>query len=74
MSDVWNNSIQSKDDINFKFNTALNASEANEKGVSTMVKLSNVVNMINSENVMSISNAITGNVGKAEELYIDDYY
>lgn len=74
MSDIWNNSIQSKDDITFKFNTALTASEANEKGVSTMVKLSNVVDMINSNNVMNIRNSITGNVGKAEELYIDDYY
>ena len=74
MSNELNNSIQTKDDITFKFNTALTTSEALEKGISTSIKLSNVINISKSCAQPTIYNNVTGNQGKAEELYIDDYY
>lgn len=74
MSNVKNKSIHKKEDITFKFNTALTTSEAMEKGVTTSVKLSNVVNLPDKQPVMSIYNKASGNSGKAEEMYINDYY
>ena len=43
MTDVINNSIKTKDDITFKFNTALSTTECLAKGIGTSVKLSNVM-------------------------------
>lgn len=47
MSNVKTDSIKEKDDITFKINTALSTSESMEKGLSTSVKLSNVVDIPN---------------------------
>ena len=74
ISNVKNTSIHKKDDITFKFNTALTTSEAMAKGITTSVKLSNVVNLPDKQPVMSIYNKASGNSGKAEEMYINDYY
>ena len=74
MSDVMNNSIQSKDDITFKFNTALTTTECLSKGISTTAKLSNVINMDSNSSLGRIQNKYTDTSGYAEELYINDYY
>lgn len=74
MSDVMNNSIQSKDDITFKFNTALTTTECLGKGISTTAKLSNVINMDSNSSLGRIQNKYTDTRGYAEELYINDYY
>lgn len=74
MSDIINNSIHTKDDITFKFNTALTTSECLEKGISTNAKLSNVINMDANTSLGSIQNKYTNESGYAEELYINDYY
>ena len=74
MSDIVNNSIQTKDDITFRFNTALTTSECLEKGISTTAKLSNVINMDANTSLGKIQNKYTGESGYAEELYINDYY
>jgi len=54
MTDIINNSIKTKDDISFKFNTALSTSECLAKGISTSAKLSNVMYMP--------SNSVLGNL------------
>lgn len=78
MSDVTHQSIQAKDDITFKFNTALTTTEAIEKGVLTTSKLSNVVNMISNGSILNInsiySSSTSSTVKKPEEHYINDYY
>lgn len=78
MSDVTHQSIQAKDDITFKFNTALTTTEAIEKGVITTSKLSNVVNMISNGSILNInsvySSSTSSTVKKPEEHYINDYY
>ena len=74
MSDIINNSIHTKDDITFKFNTALTTSECLEKGISTNAKLSNVINMDSNTSLGRIQNQYTLEQGYAEELYINDYY
>jgi len=56
MSDIINNSIHTKDDITFKFNTALTTSECLEKGISTNAKLSNVINMDTNTSLGRIQN------------------
>ena len=73
VTDVINTSQQEKD-ITFKFNTALSTSEALEKGINTLPKLSNVEYLPNATTLGSITNNITGEYYKAEEMYIQDYY
>lgn len=73
-SDVMSNSTQEKDDITFKFNTALTTAECTEKGIKNGIKLSNVIDMNNGIGISTLLNHCTTNTGKAEELYISDYY
>lgn len=74
MSDETNDSIQSKDDITFKFNTALSSVEAKNKGIGTGTKLSSVIVNSTRVPVRTLYNTSTNNNAKAEENYIDDYY
>ena len=74
MTDIINNSIKTKDDISFKFNTALSTSECLAKGISTSAKLSNVMYMPSNSVLGNLYNNATQLQGKAEELYIKDYY
>lgn len=74
MTDIINNSIKTKDDISFKFNTALSTSECLAKGISTSAKLSNVMYMPSNSVLGNLYNNVTQLQGKAEELYIKDYY
>lgn len=67
------NEYQSKYNIyetDFKINTALTATEANAKGVTTVPKLSNPNNADGSP-IRNATNTITGDQGKPEELFID---
>ena len=74
MTDIINNSIKTKDDITFKFNTALTTSECLAKGISTSAKLSNVMYIPTNSVLGNLYNKATLLQGKAEELYIKDYY
>ncbi len=74
MTDVINNSIQTKDDITFKFNSALTTAECMEKGISTTTKLSNVMYMPTNSAMKNLYNKVTTLNCKAEEMYIKDYY
>lgn len=77
VSDVINTSIKTKDDITFKFNTALTTEEAIEKGISTNSKMSNVVNMKTNGvilNINSLFSSLEKQTAKPEEHYINDYY
>ena len=64
--------ISKKDDIEFDICTQLTAEEAKEKGVNTLPKKNNA--FVGDEAVRSLYNVNTANSGKAEELYLTDYY
>lgn len=74
MTDIINNSIKTKDDVTFKFNTALSTTECLEKGISTSTKLSNVMYLPDNSVQGKLYNRATNLEAKAEELYIKDYY
>lgn len=74
VTDVFNNSQEEKDDITFKFNTALTTEESLAKGVTTLANLSNVVYKPTNVAYKNITNTITNETCKAEEMYIKDYY
>lgn len=73
-SDENDNSIQAKDDITFKFNTALTTQEAIEKGVPTITKISNVINIPTNTPLFTIWESYTNEEAKPEELYINSMY
>lgn len=64
--------ISKLDDLQFDIATQLTAEEAKEKGVNTLPKQNNAY--IGDDALRSLYNKYTGNSGKAEELYITDYF
>lgn len=74
VSDEVNNYISKADDIKFKFITQLSTEECYEKGVTPSINQNAVVNINQNLPVRSIYNAITGETGKPEEHYVDQYF
>ena len=62
------------EEFTFKFNTALTSSESLRKGIPTTSKLSNVIDIYNNTLVLSLTNTVINESGKAEELFINDMY
>jgi hypothetical protein len=60
------------DDLSFEIATLLTVDEAKQKGVNTLPKIN--APYIGENALRSIYNTVTGNEGKAEELYLTDYY
>lgn len=81
LSDVANDYIKKKDDIEFKLNTALTSEEAHNYGLSNTVNLSSVIDAdsgyaVDTINEMGYSgnNMTVIENGKPEELYVNYYY
>ena len=74
MSDMVQKYIKRKDDIEFKFNCALTASEANAMGVNPILAKSTVVNMTTGDAILNIVNNATSETDKAEKHYVDAYW
>lgn len=74
MSDTQENFKNTKDDIEFKINSALTAAECKELGVTNTVKLSTPYNVDTHEAVLSIYDYTKGEQAKPEQLYVDSYY
>lgn len=74
MSDTDEAFINKKDDLAFKLTSALTAADARQLGVSTEVALSTPVVTRTGLGVQAIYDAVRGLEGKAEKLYVDDYY
>jgi hypothetical protein len=66
--------VKRKDDIEFKFNTALTASEAYSMGVKPELSRSNVINMTSGDAILSIVNNTTNETDKPEKFYVDSYW
>lgn len=74
MSDTKETFVNKKDDLEFKINSALTATECAQLGVSNTVKLSTPLNISTGEGVLEVYDR-NGNVkAKPEQIYVDSYY
>ena len=74
MSDTKETFVNKKDDLEFKINSALTATECAQLGVSNTVKLSTPVNISTGDGVLEVYDR-NGNVkAKPEQIYVDSYY
>jgi hypothetical protein len=64
--------ISKMDDLTFELATLLTVDEAKEKGTNTLPKTN--APYVGEEALRSLYNTVTHNTGKAEELYLTDYY
>lgn len=74
MSDTKETFLNKKDDLEFKINSALTATECAQLGVSNTVKLSTPLNISTGDGVLEVYDR-NGNVkAKPEQIYVDSYY
>ena len=74
MSDTKETFVNKKDDLEFKINSALTATECDQLGVSNTVKLSTPLNISTGDGVLEVYDR-NGNVkAKPEQIYVDSYY
>ena len=74
MSDTKETFVNKKDDLEFKINSALTATECAQLGVSNTVKLSTPLNISTGDGVLELYDR-NGNVkAKPEQIYVDSYY
>lgn len=74
MSDTKETFVNKKDDLEFKINSALTATECAQLGVSNTVKLSTPLNIATGDGVLEVYDR-NGNVkAKPEQIYVDSYY
>lgn len=74
MSDTKETFVNKKDDLEFKINSALTATECAQLGVSNTVKLSTPLNLSTGDGVLEVYDR-NGNVkAKPEQIYVDSYY
>lgn len=74
VSDEVNNYISKADDISFKYITQLSAEECYEKGVTPSVNQNAVINLSQNLPLRELYNAVTQEVAKPEEHYVDQYF
>lgn len=73
MSDTDEAYLNKKDDIEFKIQTGLTAAEAAKLSVKNDVKISNALDE-EGDVLMSLYDTLTGESGKAEQMYVDAYW
>lgn len=74
MSDTKETFVNKKDDLEFKINSALTATERAQLGVSNTVRLSTPLNISTGDGVLEVYDR-NGNVkAKPEQIYVDSYY
>ena len=74
VSDEERKYIKSKDDIDFKINTALSNEEAQELDIDNTVSTSYVTDLDTSLNLVGVSQYTDTSVNRPEKLYVDQYY
>lgn len=73
-SDEVKKFINSKDDIEFKINTALTSEESRNLGIKNTVNLSSVIDASTNKAITNITSTIEDITAKPEEIYCNDYY
>lgn len=74
MSDTKENFVNKKDDLEFKINSALTATECAQLGVSNTVKLSTPLNISTGDGVLEVYDRNSNVKAKPEQIYVDSYY
>ena len=74
VSDEERKYIKTKDDIEFKINTALSNEEAQELNIDNTVSTSYVTDLDTSLNLVGVSQYEDSSVNRPEKLYVDQYY
>ena len=74
VSDEERKYIKTKDDIDFKINTALSNEEAQQLDIDNTVSTSYVTDLDTSLNLIGISQYTDTSVNRPEKLYVDQYY
>ena len=74
VSDEERKYIKTKDDIEFKINTALSNEEAQELDIDNTISTSYVTDLDTSLNLVGVSQYEDSSVFRPEKLYVDQYY
>lgn len=74
MSDTKETFVNKKDDLEFKINSALTATECAQLGVSNTVKLSTPLNISTGDGVLEVYDRNGSVKAKPEQIYVDSYY
>lgn len=74
MSDTKESFVNKKDDLEFKINSALTATECAQLGVSNTVKLSTPLNIATGDGVLEVYDRNNNVKAKPEQIYVDSYY
>lgn len=74
MSDTSENFINKKDDLTFKFTSALTRDERMQLGLTDSANISTPLDGTTGSGLLSIHDRISGREGKPEQLYVDAYY
>ena len=74
MSDTKESFVNKKDDLEFKINSALTATECAQLGVSNTVKLSTPLNIATGNGVLEVYDRNNNVKAKPEQIYVDSYY
>lgn len=74
MSDTKETFVNKKDDLEFKINSALTATECAQLGVSNTVKLSTPLNISTGDGVLEVYDRNNNVKAKPEQIYVDSYY
>lgn len=74
MSDTKETFVNKKDDLEFKINSALTATECAQLGVSNTVKLSTPLNISTGDGVLEVYDRNGDVKAKPEQIYVDSYY
>lgn len=74
MSDTKETFVNKKDDLEFKINSALTATECAQLGVSNTVKLSTPLNIATGDGVLEVYDRNNNVKAKPEQIYVDSYY
>ena len=74
MSDTKETFVNKKDDLEFKINSALTATECAQLRVSNTVKLSTPLNISTGDGVLEVYDRNNNVKAKPEQIYVDSYY
>lgn len=74
MSDTKETFVNKKDDLEFKINSALTATECAQLGVSNTVKLSTPLNISTGDGVLEVYDRNVNVKAKPEQIYVNSYY
>jgi len=74
VSDSGEEFVNEKDDITFRFTSALTSAERQTLGLADSVNISTPRDEATGLGLLSIFNAVTQEEGKPEQIYVDSYY